>query len=139
MRPRIFIIASIFLGSAAFVFGKQSGWKATLRRELQYYTSRGGPILPEGLVLHMQVHYTVPIKSAKILESHQRDELLAYLSELRKEANPVGELMVSDWIEIVSKGGRGTPRTVSCYHDSKTEEIAVYGYEMPRDPPQGHP
>ena len=130
MHSRILIIC-VFLGMASSGLAEQTDWQATLRNELHQYSSAEGAMFHHRIVLHGQLHYTVPARTGKILEERKPEELLPYLSELRKNADQDENWMLDEWIEIVSKGLQGTPQTISFTHNSKTEEIAARGYCVP--------
>lgn len=59
--------------------------------------------------------YAVPTRVAVILEQRPKDELLPYLSTLRKEAPEWQAGTVDEWGNIVRYGLRGTPKSMSKY------------------------
>ena len=135
MRPRASIFVACVLGAlaAVFVLWRAADWRASLRRELRLSASPDGYLSPVESELGA-AHFSLPASVARILEGHDRTELLAYLSELRRSTAPSDAIVVDLWTAVVTSGVRGVPATVSRMRGSEVQEVAVYTYAIPFEP-----
>ena len=133
-----FIITACLLAFSTVSAADASDWKATLAEELRRCSTEDSIAYLSG-VMGMQMQFAVPAKAAAILESHPREELLPYLSELQKSVGSVEKDDVGFWILVVSKNLRGVPGTATYTLHSQTKEVSVFRYQYPVRPPQPHP
>ena len=141
MQHRILILVCLFFGlTTAFAHGEESEWQATLRSELQRCSDR---VELHFLILHFSLHSAVNFQviapAAKILEERRREELLPYLSELRKNADQIGKDILDEWTTVVSKGLHGVPSSFKIGEAPKAEEVATRAYSVPDFPVSHHP
>jgi hypothetical protein len=111
---------------AASAFAAEQPWQATLRSESRIATSNIFCNVPT--VSGMRMHYTVPAKAARILESRPPEELLPFLSRLRAGFTPVTPGIVDQWTSLVRRGLRGTPSAVPSTVSPGTNNLEVFLY-----------
>ena len=138
MRTASIIAACLLVFSTALA-DDAAGWKATLTKELHRCSTDDAIVYVCSSVMAMQVHFAVSAEAATILESHRREELLPYLSELQKSAGSIEKSVVGSWICVVSNNLRGTPDTATYTLRSQTKEVSVFRYQFSIGSPQPHP
>jgi len=107
-------------------------WKRTLKSDLNKYIAPGS--YPPGENFGAgSLHYLVPLKISKELESHPKEEVLSYLKELQDEppTDDLKSIILGEWIIIISNGLQGSPTILTSSHDSITEKLPYVGYSYP--------